>query len=63
MAEYTIMKNENEIHEEIERNLLITKEMINKQKKNIPLSEMDRLVRTEANTRINALLWVLGEFK
>lgn len=62
MEEYTIMKTVDEIHEEIQRNVAIVGEMINKQKANIPLSDVDRIIRTEANNRINSLLWVLGEF-
>ncbi|MFG3613376.1 hypothetical protein [Rummeliibacillus stabekisii] len=62
MEEYTVMKTPDEINAEINRNVAIVGELINKQKANIELNEDDKRNRLEANNRICTLFWVLGEF-
>lgn len=55
------MKTYEEITEEIDINIGIINDMIAQQKAGVVLNEIDMIVRADASSRINALLWVLGE--
>lgn len=56
------MKTIEEIDLEIQRNVDIIGKQIEKQKQNIKLELYDQIERQDANSRITALLWVLGEY-
>lgn len=58
----TAMKNEEDIYREIQKNVNIIGNFIKMQKENIPLTDVDKYIRKESGIKINALLWVLGEF-